>query len=542
LKSASHDQLQDEIDFDGTKSEEELFERLGEKFKLPGTIPDLEPEIQDFNVFDKNDMTPSIRDKEDDNVESLPDDFTDMLDGQKSNNKFVYFSTLNSQDKQNMKDQEDLSEQKSQNESEENEQNYVNKEGSNTGSIKEKQEIHLDDMISYNSSSHHQHVSDPFQQVESYDNLDQKNIQIDSDMKLNDIESRHSLADNRGAQSIEQPDDNMLEGYNAEPEDLFEFDQKAGSPEPAFIIDNFEADPGSEEMPVEDADDLAHQVSSGEKSSIERQGLISIRADQLADYDEIFPVERIDDENNESSLEQISDIENSEKALSNINKSEEPLASIYGANANVQELKESTNNGVETFMKTDDLIDLFSIDPATGRAKYSDDDYHQEQDKSEESEKQFPFDDKELDDVFKEDRNPFNEVEHHKATDDFEFEFQDEEIRREKPIEFFNPSSIKIATNHIQEERHAMKMEKFIHEKWIERDISDTSSQKERTSIISSEANSRAIEIITGNTLSNPKSNKFFTRNSDSIHINSKQKKLYDDTSNQEIDEFIQRD
>jgi hypothetical protein len=54
------------------------------------------------------------------------------------------------------------------------------------------------------------------------------------------------------------------------------------------------------------------------------------------------------------------------------NKSEQHLSAIYGAgnpnNTSQQEVN-ANGSGGETFMKTDELIDLFSIDPATGRAK-----------------------------------------------------------------------------------------------------------------------------------------------------------------------------
>lgn len=53
------------------------------------------------------------------------------------------------------------------------------------------------------------------------------------------------------------------------------------------------------------------------------------------------------------------------------NRSEQPLPSIYGVEQPVSEPKEMPPSQDERFMKTDELIDLFSIDPDTGRAKYS---------------------------------------------------------------------------------------------------------------------------------------------------------------------------
>ena len=54
-------------------------------------------------------------------------------------------------------------------------------------------------------------------------------------------------------------------------------------------------------------------------------------------------------------------------------KSNQQIPLVNNSNSNCQELNNVSNNGQETFMKTDDLIDLFSIDPATGRAKITND-------------------------------------------------------------------------------------------------------------------------------------------------------------------------
>lgn len=55
-----------------------------------------------------------------------------------------------------------------------------------------------------------------------------------------------------------------------------------------------------------------------------------------------------------------------------LDNSNQQIALVNNSNSNWQDLNNVSNIGPETFMKTDDLIDLFSIDPATGRVKAED--------------------------------------------------------------------------------------------------------------------------------------------------------------------------
>ena len=193
-------------------------------------------------------------------------------------------------------------------------------------------------------------------------------------------------------------------------------------------------------------------------------------------------------------------------------KSNQQLNLINNSNSNLNELNNVSNNGPEAFMKTDDLIDLFSIDPATGRAKVEEGigfPYRLENDNIFGDIENHDYNDTKEDNFegslnclfqqyveFYNDLNPFEEIKQHKAIDDFEFEFKDPEVRREIPIEEFNPSSVQIHNNPTKEEKHTLKFKNFEMEKWVDRDVSETSSQRGRTSILSSESNSKVLEII----------------------------------------------
>ena len=91
--------------------------------------------------------------------------------------------------------------------------------------------------------------------------------------------------------------------------------------------------------------------------------------------------------------------------------------------------------------------------------------------------------------------NPFEEVKPQKAVDDFEFEFEDCGARREIPIENFNPTSVQIH-NPTKEEKHFSKIKNYELEKWVDKDISETSSQRGRSSVLSSESNTKVLKII----------------------------------------------
>lgn len=89
-----------------TKNEKDLMQKFREdveNLKFPGTVQDLEPELQNLaDVIDNFDPDgEDITDEQDEEIDILPTDFAHMLDGNRNKDieKVVYFSTLNSQDK-----------------------------------------------------------------------------------------------------------------------------------------------------------------------------------------------------------------------------------------------------------------------------------------------------------------------------------------------------------------------------------------------------------------------------------------------------------
>lgn len=113
------------------------------------------------------------------------------------------------------------------------------------------------------------------------------------------------------------------------------------------------------------------------------------------------------------------------------------------------------------------------------------------------------------------------------AQDNFDIEMKDDAMRREAPIDHFIPPSTSLKKSKTEKEKPHAKLKGFEIEKWVEKDLSDTSSQKHyRTSLVSEEHN-RVLDIADGSNKDTAKSKELFTRNSDSLHINERQHRKF---------------
>ena len=111
------------------------------------------------------------------------------------------------------------------------------------------------------------------------------------------------------------------------------------------------------------------------------------------------------------------------------------------------------------------------------------------------------------------------------ALDNFDLEMKDDNaLRREAPIDEYIPQSTSLQRSKTEKEKPHAKLKGFEIEKWVEKDLSDTSSQKHyRTSLVSEDKNNRVLDIVSGSNKDTAKSKELFTRNSDSLYINDKQ-------------------
>jgi hypothetical protein len=117
----------------------------------------------------------------------------------------------------------------------------------------------------------------------------------------------------------------------------------------------------------------------------------------------------------------------------------------------------------------------------------------------------------------------------------------DSSLRREYPIESVLPANIDISRSKTTKEERGTRLlpktqlepilkpdpkpkkKRYDLEKWVDNDVSDTSSQKRmRPSFISSDRDNKVLDIISGSNIETAKSKELFSRNSDGLYSDHK--------------------
>lgn len=106
-----------------------------------------------------------------------------------------------------------------------------------------------------------------------------------------------------------------------------------------------------------------------------------------------------------------------------------------------------------------------------------------------------------------------------KADNDLEVRMINEQIvRRETPMEQFVIDPIVIQRSKTVKEKKQPKLKGFEIEKWVDSGFNDTNSQKRKPSPNSPD-NNRVLDIISKSNAGTFKSKEFYSRHSDSLHL-----------------------